>query len=100
MVDYLTAITEQLGISIPLLIIILIWSQIWKLLALWKSARKGSAVWFIILALINTVGILEILYIFVFSKMKCCELKMKKVSKSKKVINKKVSQKRKIRKKK
>jgi len=78
MVDYLTTITEQLGIPLALLVIILIWSYIWKLLALWKSARKGSVIWFIVLALINTVGILEILYIFVFSKMKCFELKMKK----------------------
>jgi hypothetical protein len=95
MVDYLTTITEQLGIPLALLIIILIWSQIWKLLALWKSARKGSIIWFIVLALINTVGILEILYIFVFSKMKCCELKMKKkTSQVKKPVKKKVSKKK------
>ncbi|OGM00913.1 hypothetical protein A2480_00100 [Candidatus Uhrbacteria bacterium RIFOXYC2_FULL_47_19] len=35
--------------------------------ALWKAARKGSKVWFIVLLLTNTI-ILEILYIFVFSK--------------------------------
>ena len=48
---------------------IFVWSYAWKLAALWKSARKGSIVWFIVLALVNTVGILEILYIFVFSEM-------------------------------
>lgn len=84
-----TTITEQVGIPLGLLIIILIWSYVWKLLALWKSARKGSAIWFIILALINTVGILEILYIFVFSKMKCCEFKMKKKSSTKKKVSSK-----------
>lgn len=89
MVDYLTTIAEQVGVSIWLLIVILIWSFAWKLMALWKSARKGSAIWFVILALINTVGILEILYIFVFSKMKCCELKMKKKSSTKKKVSKK-----------
>ncbi|MEJ2267780.1 MAG: DUF5652 family protein [Nanoarchaeota archaeon] len=77
----------------------LLWSAVWKLLALWKSARKGSAVWFIVLALINTVGILEILYIFVFSKMKCCEFKLNKIKKKnfskKKPVRKKVSRKRK-----
>ncbi len=99
MVDYLTTITEQFGISLGLLIMIVIWSMIWKFLALWKSARKGSVVWFIVLALINTVGILEILYIFVFSKMKCCELKIKKKS-SKKISTKKIKKKTTKRKKK
>ena len=53
-----------------ILAVIFIWSYAWKLAALWKSARKGSIVWFVVLALVNTVGILEILYIFVFSEMK------------------------------
>lgn len=82
MAEYLTTITEQLGISAWLFIIILIWSMAWKLLGMWKSARKGSVVWFMVLALFNTVGILPILYIFVFSKMKYCELKPKPKKKS------------------
>ncbi len=68
--DYLKLVTDELGISLYVLIGILIWSSIWKLLGLWKAARKRSVVWFIVLALINTMGILEILYIFVFSEMK------------------------------
>jgi hypothetical protein len=46
-----------------------IWVAIWKGLALWKSARMKHTVWFIVLLIVNTVGILEILYIFVFSKI-------------------------------
>lgn len=69
MVDYLAAMTAELGISLWLFIVILLWSGVWKLIALWKSARNNSKVWFIVLALVNSVGILEILYIFVFSKM-------------------------------
>ncbi len=53
-----------------LLITIAIWDVIWKLIALWKSARKSQLTWFIILAIINSVGILPILYIYVFSKSK------------------------------
>jgi hypothetical protein len=49
---------------------ILIWSLIWKGLALWKAARQGQKVWYVALLIVNTVGILEILYIYVFSKMK------------------------------
>jgi hypothetical protein len=64
---------SQFGIppwAFTILILIMIWSSVWKLFALWTAARKNSLPWFVILALVNTVGILEILYIFVFSKMK------------------------------
>ncbi|MFA4999637.1 MAG: DUF5652 family protein [Parcubacteria group bacterium] len=47
-----------------------IWSLVWKGIALWKAAKAGSKPWFIALLIINTVGILEILYIFVFSKVR------------------------------
>lgn len=46
----------------------LIWSLVWKGLALWKSAGKKQLVWFIILLIINTSGLLEILYIFFLNK--------------------------------
>jgi len=67
---------NNFGISIGptligIMLIIFIWSAIWKGLALWKSARSNHMVWFIILLLFNTLGLLEILYIFVFSK--CCQ---------------------------
>ncbi|OGN19862.1 MAG: hypothetical protein A3F25_02420 [Candidatus Yanofskybacteria bacterium RIFCSPHIGHO2_12_FULL_45_19b] len=48
--------------------VLLVWSVIWKGIALWRSARLGSKGWFVALLIINTLGILEILYIYVFSK--------------------------------
>ena len=70
----ITELSNAFGISymtiLFLFIIILLWSIVWKLLALWKSARKGSLAWFIVLGIVNTIGILEILYIYVFSEMK------------------------------
>lgn len=51
-----------------LFIPLLIWSIVWKGLALWQAARRGDKVWFIVLLVVNTVGILEILYLYVFSK--------------------------------
>ena len=82
--EYLNLIASQLGISIWLFAVIIVWSAVWKLLALWKSARKGSIVWFIVLAVFNIVGLLPILYIFVFSRMKCCKSIKKKKSAKKK----------------
>lgn len=48
--------------------LLVIWSLYWKGRALWLSARKGEKLWFVALLLLNTVGILEILYIYYFSK--------------------------------
>ena len=50
-----------------------IWVLPWKGMALWKSAREGSKAWFVVLLLLNTVGILDILYIYVFSKKKSAQ---------------------------
>ncbi|MDI6717868.1 MAG: DUF5652 family protein [Patescibacteria group bacterium] len=50
-----------------------IWLIIWKGIALWKAARLNDKWWFIALLVVNTVGILEILYIYVFSKRKNLE---------------------------
>lgn len=51
-----------------LIVIIGLWTLPWKGVALWKSAQKNQKWWFIFLLVINTVAILEILYIFVISK--------------------------------
>jgi hypothetical protein len=59
----------------------MVWSMPWKGVALWKAGRKKHLVWFIVLFLVNTLAILEILYIFVFSK--CCEKKRKEAKKKK-----------------
>ncbi len=53
-----------------LFLVLVIWSLVWKGLALWKAARLGAKSWFIIMLVLNTVGVLEILYIFVFSRGK------------------------------
>ncbi len=47
----------------PWLIAVVIWSAIWKLIALWKSARNNHMTMFIIIAILNTAGILEIIYL-------------------------------------
>lgn len=51
------------------LILVLLWTLPWKAAALWRSARRGHFVWFIVLLLLNTLAILDILYFFFFSKI-------------------------------
>src|ERR1700733_4860716 len=53
-----------LAIFAPIILIVVLWSIFWKGLALWHSARRGSYWWFIIMLVVNTVGILEIIYLF------------------------------------
>jgi len=47
-----------------------VWSLIWKGFALWRAARDESKVWFVILLLVNTLGVLEIVYLFAISPMR------------------------------
>ncbi|MDT8413322.1 MAG: DUF5652 family protein [Vicingaceae bacterium] len=50
-------------IILTLIVIVAIWDGIWKLIGLWKSARNNDLVWFVCIAIFNTVGILPIIYI-------------------------------------
>ena len=58
------------GSYLALFVLLAIWSIIWKGIALWKAAQNGSKPWFVVMLVLNTVGILEIVYIFYFSKKK------------------------------
>jgi len=50
--------------------LILLWTLPWKGVALWKAARNEHKWWFIALLVLNTMAILEIIYIFFFSGKK------------------------------
>jgi membrane protein YdbS with pleckstrin-like domain len=49
-------------------VILWIWSLIWKIFALWRAAHKEDKAWFVALMILNTAGLLEIFYLFVFSQ--------------------------------
>lgn len=57
------------GMPFWVFLILMAWDTAWKLVGMWRAARGKSVPWFLALGLINTVGILPILYIFVFSKI-------------------------------
>jgi hypothetical protein len=56
------------ALFVTVIILLALWDGVWKLIAMWKSARHDQLAWFICLAIFNTIGILPILYIFVFQK--------------------------------
>ncbi len=57
-----------MGLGFPLVgsivLLVVLWSLLWKGLALWRSAKRGDMWWFIAFLVINTLGILEIVYLF------------------------------------
>lgn len=53
-----------------LIYLAVIWTLIWKGLALWRAARTNQPIWFIVFLIFNTLGILEILYLYIFSQPK------------------------------
>jgi len=60
---------SSLGLGVPFLssaivIPLVLWSVVWKGIALWKAARRDQLGWYIALLIINSVGVLPIIYIF------------------------------------
>lgn len=47
---------------------IIVWSIIWKAVALWHAARNNHKIWYVVMIVVNTFGILEIIYIVFVSK--------------------------------
>jgi hypothetical protein len=58
-----------------LLLILALWTLPWKMYALWTAVKSGHKSWFIALVILNTFGILEIIYIFLIAKKKLSEMK-------------------------
>ena len=54
--------------DLVILILMVLWTLPWKGVALWRASRRGEKKWFIALLILNILAVLDILYIFVFSK--------------------------------
>jgi hypothetical protein len=53
-----------------LLALVIVWSLIWKGLALWRAVKNNQIGWFVCLLVLNTVGFLEITYLYFFQRNK------------------------------
>lgn len=56
------------GWAIFLLVTFAVFDSVMKIIALWKSARNNHLVWFIFLAIVNSLGILPIIYLLIHGK--------------------------------
>lgn len=54
---------------VPVALIVLAWTLAWKGFALWRAAKDDSTLWFVLILILNTLGVLEIVYIFAISPM-------------------------------
>ena len=55
-----------MSIFVPIILVVVLWTIILKGYALWHSARNSQKWWFIVLLVVNTLGILEIVYLIWF----------------------------------
>ncbi len=47
-----------------------VWSLAWKGVALWRASKSEQRNWFIALLVLNTAGILDLVYLFKFARKK------------------------------
>lgn len=61
---------QNTPIPLPILYLLLLWTLLWRGLALWHAASLRQRNWFVVILVLNsaTLGILEICYLFYFSK--------------------------------
>jgi hypothetical protein len=55
-----------------------IWSLGWKGLALWRAAKRDEKYWYLAILILNTMGILPILYLLTWGKEDVVVKKTKK----------------------
>lgn len=68
------ALPLWIGLLAPMILLLVLWSIFWKGLALWHSARRGQQWWFVAMLVVNTLGILEIIYLFGIAKLSVNQL--------------------------
>ncbi|MFH1473242.1 MAG: DUF5652 family protein [bacterium] len=66
--ESINALSVFAGINPIIILLVVLWSLVWKGLALWKSASLQQKYWFIAILVLNTLGILEIIYLFFVAK--------------------------------
>jgi len=45
-----------------------LWTIPWQAWSLWLAARRGDIWWFLVFVILNTLGLLNMFYIFVIAK--------------------------------
>ncbi len=66
------AFAEKMGVGVEVFALILavltVWEIVWKGIGMWKASKNDQMWWFIPMLVLNTAGILPIIYIIFFQK--------------------------------
>jgi hypothetical protein len=46
-----------------LIAVLMLWEIIWKAFGLWYAARNDHSIWFVVILVVNSVGIIPIIYL-------------------------------------
>ena len=57
-------------VSSPWIYVVIVWDAVWRGIALWKSGRNNQLAWFIFLFIVNSAGILPIIYLIIHRNKK------------------------------
>ncbi len=68
--DLITSNLQTSPIPIWVLVLIMVWVLPWKGYAMWLAVKSNHRNWFIVLLVLNTLAILDIIYIFFINKRK------------------------------
>ena len=68
-----------------IVLVMVIWSIFWKCYSVWTAVKRGDKRWFVALVILNTAGILDMIYIFGVVKKSTSDVKsaLKRVLKTK-----------------
>lgn len=66
--NILTGSASFLQANSYIFIIIAIWDLVWRGLALWHASRNNQRNWFVALMVVNSVGILPMIYLKFFQR--------------------------------
>ncbi len=56
------------SVGFVILALVIIWEAVWKGIGLWRSARNKQVWWFVAIFIINSIGILPLIYLVFFDK--------------------------------
>ena len=57
------------------MVLLIVWTLLWKCYSVWLASKNNHKKWFVALIILNTLGILEIIYIFKVAKKSWAEVK-------------------------
>jgi methionyl-tRNA synthetase len=64
----MSQIMQVIDVRSPIFYLMLAWAVVWKGIALWHAARGGQKAWYVAILFVNSIGILEIIYLQFFRK--------------------------------